>query len=93
MAIRDRVLGLGISEMLESAPSLYTQLRNSIKTDLSIGEMISLARIASGISEENIQREVLDQEYLNPYLTDKGANVLVPMNEKIAPLIQSFFYD
>jgi LCP family protein required for cell wall assembly len=93
MAVRDKVMALGVAEMIARAPLLYRQLSSGIRTDLSIQDMISLAKIASDISEENIQRAVLDQEYLYPYRNEKGASVLVPMNEKIAPLIQSFFYD
>ncbi len=93
MAVRDKVMALGVTEMIKRAPLLYRQLSSGIRTDLSIQDMISLAKIASDISEENIQRAVLDQEYLYPYRNEKGASVLVPMNEKIAPLIQSFFYD
>jgi anionic cell wall polymer biosynthesis LytR-Cps2A-Psr (LCP) family protein len=93
MAVRDKVLSLGLGQMISKSPLIYQQLKNGIKTDLSLEEIIQLVRAAAEIPEENIHRAVLDGEYLSSYRSEKGASVLVPMNEKIAPLIQEFFYD
>jgi anionic cell wall polymer biosynthesis LytR-Cps2A-Psr (LCP) family protein len=93
MAVRDKVLSLGLGQMISKSPLIYQQLKNGIKTDLSLEETVQLARAAAEIPGENIHQAVLDGEYLYSYRTDKGASVLVPMNEKIAPLIQEFFYD
>ena len=93
MAVRDKVLGLGLGQMISKAPLFYQQLKSGIKTDLSLEEIVQLIRAAAQIPEENIHRAVLDGDYLSSYRTEKGASVLVPMNEKIAPLIQDYFYD
>ncbi len=93
IAVRDKVLNLGLGQMISKSPLIYQQLKNGIKTDLSLEEIIQLVRAAAEIPDENIHRAVLDGEYLSSYRTEKGASVLVPMNDKIAPLIQEFFYD
>ncbi|MDX1615781.1 MAG: LCP family protein [Candidatus Promineifilaceae bacterium] len=93
LAVRDRVLGLGFAETLRRAPTLWQQVNNGIRTDLSFEDLIRLATAASSISSENIRNEVLDQEFVTAYRTETGASVLVPINERIGPLIQEMFYD
>lgn len=92
MAVRQKMLGLGLPELLRQAPFLYQQLNSGIRTDLSLEEMISLATAAAGISSDSIRTEVLDQNYVMSYRTPAGASVLVPINEQIAPLIEELFF-
>ncbi len=92
MAIRQKMLGLGLPELLRQAPFLYQQINSGIRTDLSLDEIIGLATTAAGISSESIRTEVLDQNYVMSYRTPEGASVLVPLNEQIAPLIEELFF-
>lgn len=92
MAVRQKVLGLGLPELLRQAPFLYQQLSNGIRTDLSLDEIIRLGTAATGIPTENIRTEVLNQDYVSAYRTPQGASVLVPINEQIAPLMQDMFH-
>jgi LCP family protein required for cell wall assembly len=93
LAVRDKVLALGPAELITQAPFLYQQLSQGIRTDLSLDQLIRLAKAASDVPSENIRNEVLDQNYVAGYRTELGASVLIPVNEQIAPLIQSMFYD
>jgi len=93
IAVRDKVLGLGFTEMLRQAPFLYQQVDQGLRTDLSLDEIIGLATAAATIPSENIRNEVLDQNYVSSYRTPAGASVLVPINETIAPLIQEMYYE
>jgi len=93
LAIRQKMLGLGLPELLRQAPFLYQQVSSGIRTDLSLDELIGLARTAAGIQSESIRTEVLDQNYVMSYRTPEGASVLVPLNEQIAPLIQDLFFN
>jgi LCP family protein required for cell wall assembly len=92
MAVRQKMLSLGLPELLRQTPLLYQQLSNGIRTDLNLDDMVRLARAAAGISSEGIRTEVLDQNYVMPYRTPEGASVLVPLNEQIAPLIEELFF-
>jgi len=92
MAVRDKVAGMGITEFLRQAPILYQQLNEGIRTDLSLDEIIQLATAAASLPDDGIKNIVLDQNYVSSYRTPKGASVLVPINEEIAPLIQELFY-
>lgn len=93
MAIRQKMLGLGLPELLRQAPFLYQQVNSGIRTDLSLDEIIGLATTGAGISSESIRTEVLDQNYVMSYRTPEGASVLVPLNEQIAPLIEELFFN
>jgi LCP family protein required for cell wall assembly len=92
LAVRDKVLSMGIGDLLRQAPFLYQQVSEGIRTDLSLQEIVELVRAASDIPGENIRNEVLDQNYVSSYSTETGASVLVPINQQIAPLIQELFY-
>jgi LCP family protein required for cell wall assembly len=92
MAVRQKVLGLGLPGLLGQAPFLYQRLSSGIRTDLSLEQIISLATTSAGISSENIRTAVLDQDYVMPYVTPQGASVLVPLNDRIAPLIEDLFF-
>jgi LCP family protein required for cell wall assembly len=93
LAVRDKVLALGLTEMIGRAPALYNQLENGVRTDLSLQQIIELARMAGEIPDDNIRNEVLDHNYVSNYLTEEGASVLIPVNEAIEPLIRELFYN
>lgn len=93
LAARDKALGLGIVDLLSRAPDLYKRVEQGIRTDLSLEQIVQLARTASDVAAENIRNEVLDGRFVSPFLTDKGAQVLVLDPDKGTPFIQGLFYD
>ena len=93
LAMRNRMLNLGVGELLRQAPFLYQQVSESVRTDLSLDQILRLAKSVGDIPAENIQSDVLDYNYVISYTTEGGASVLVLVNDKAAPLIQSLFFD
>ncbi len=93
LAARDKAIALGISGLLLRAPELYNQLETGVRTDLSLEQIVSLARIATDIPAENVQSDVLDYDYVSSYTTEGGAQVLILQNDKAAVLIEQLFYD
>jgi len=93
LAARDKALGLGIGNLILKAPDLYEQLERGIRTDLSLDQIVRLARTVSDIPAEDIRRDVIDYDYVYSHLTEAGSQVLVLDNAKASPLIQSLFYD
>lgn len=91
LAMRDRVLSLGAEELLIKMPLLYRQIEEGVRTDMSVGEMIGLASLATSLDRENIQTEVIDYRYVVSYSTPAGASVLVLQNQLIGPVIQEMF--
>ena len=92
LATKDKAIGLGITGLLARAPELFQRVEQGVRTDLSLDQIVSLARDASAIPSENIRNEVLDINYVSPFLTDQGAQVLLLNLENTAPLIQELFY-
>lgn len=92
LAARDKALSLGVTGLLAKAPILYQQMEQGIRTDLSLEQIVSLAKTVSDIPSENIQNDVLDYDYVSSYLTEQGAQVLILDNNKAAVLIQQLFY-
>lgn len=93
LAVKDKALGLGITGLLARAPELYQRVEQGIRTDLSLEQIVNLVRAGSGISEDNIRNVVLDTEYVSPFVTDKGAQVLLLDQAKAEELIRSLFYE
>ncbi|MHB0876714.1 MAG: LCP family protein [Anaerolineae bacterium] len=92
MAIRDQVLSSeSLSSLITKAPVLYGTLSRSVQTDLSLEDLINLARLASTIDLENVNSAVIDQTMTTRYMTDQGWDVLLPIPEKIQPVIQRLF--
>ena len=90
-AARQQVVELGIGEMLLRAPSLYQQVEDGIRTDLSLEQLLRLAKSVSDIPAGNIRNEVLDYDYVTSYRTPGGASVLLLRQDTAVPLIQSLF--
>ena len=93
LAARDKAVALGVGSMLTKAPSIYRQLENGVKTDLSLDQLIALATTVSEIPKENIRNEVLGYGYVSSYRAENGAQVLVLDNTAAGPLIQELFYN
>jgi polyisoprenyl-teichoic acid--peptidoglycan teichoic acid transferase len=93
LAARQKALSLGVPEMIRRAPTLYRQVEQGVRTDLSLEELVTLARIAADIPRESIQNEVLDQRYVSGHRTEQGASVQVMNNEATAELIRRLFYE
>jgi len=92
LAVRQRALSLGITELLRQAPFLWQQMHEGIRTDLTLEQLLQLAKSASTLPDENIHSAVLDYEYVINYQTETGASVLVLINDRAANLIQELFY-
>jgi polyisoprenyl-teichoic acid--peptidoglycan teichoic acid transferase len=93
LAARQKALSLGVTEMIRRAPTLYRQLEQGVRTDLSLQELIALAQMAAEVPRESIQNEVLDQRYVSGHRTEQGASVQVMDNEAAAELIRRLFYE
>jgi LCP family protein required for cell wall assembly len=92
LAVRNKALSLGVAELIGRAPVLYRQLEEGIMTDLSLDQLIRLARLLEKVPTENIRNEVLGFDYVSSYRTPQGAAVLLLNNQAAAPLIDSLFF-
>lgn len=88
MAMRDQALRINI---LPKLPSLLSQLRDSVKTDLSANEIISLARTATQIESDRISMRSIDEKMVSGWITPQGGDVLVPKRDEIKKVVDEMF--
>jgi len=93
LTARDKALGLGLAGLLSRAPDLYNRVENGVRTDLSLEQIVQLSRTVGDIDSENIRNEILDLDFVSPFRTDQGSQVLVLDPEKAEPFIRALFYD
>lgn len=91
LGVRQKALGMGVTEMLRQVPALYREVSGGVRTDLNPEQLLRLATTGGSIPSENIQSAVLDQSYLTSYLTPGGASVYLMNPDLVMPLIRSLF--
>jgi LCP family protein required for cell wall assembly len=92
LAARDQVVKMEqLPRLIANGPDILSALGDSVRTDLSFDQAVQLAKILNGIPRENYRGAVIDQQYTQPYTTDTGAQVLIPLRDRIARLYESFF--
>lgn len=90
-AARQQATKMGMTDLLRRGPALYREVEQGIRTDLSLEQMLRLAKTVSDIPAADIRNEVLDYDYVSSYRTPAGASVLLLNQEAAAPLLQSLF--
>ncbi len=90
MAIRNRVLSLDLIASLTptTLSELILALEDSIRTDITLDEVLSLAQVANRVKDKNIKRMVIDPNMVSNYITHQGARVLLPNWDVILPLTE-----
>ncbi len=83
-ALRQRALQLN---MLARAPALVGQARDMVATDLSLGQLIRLAKLAQQIDSDHVSSMVIDSTYLRESNAG-GAYLLLPDKARITRAIQ-----
>ncbi len=92
MAVRDKIVDLKmLPELILKAPTLYQALNQSIQTDLTLDQIVSLALLAPDIPRANVTQAVIDYQYVLEYTTPEGRQVLVPLRDKIRELRDQLF--
>jgi LCP family protein required for cell wall assembly len=79
-AVRDKVLSLNIP--LTRIPEMLRLVGDSVQTDISLGEMYSLAKLARELNPD-INSVVIDETMTTRQLTPDGADVLLPNRDLI----------
>jgi polyisoprenyl-teichoic acid--peptidoglycan teichoic acid transferase len=94
LAVRDKVIRQNLlPQLVAQAPTLLDTLQTSVQTDLSLDQMIQLAKLATAIDPKNIKQATIDENMVVAYNTptDPPQNVLVPIRDKIRELRAEFF--
>jgi len=91
VALRDQYMrGESVATLIPKLPAIYRTFSDRVETDLSLDELVSLARIAAGLDLNNVQMAVIDSTMTTRYITAEGWDVLLPIPEKIGAVVDRF---
>jgi LCP family protein required for cell wall assembly len=95
LAVIDRVVGFDmIPTLVTKAPSLYQELAEGIRTNLSLDEMVALGWLVVRIPKENIRQGVIGPPKMIAFHTrPDGANVLRAIPDQIRILRDYIFVE
>jgi LCP family protein required for cell wall assembly len=92
LSVRRKVLSAGgVMALLPQVPALWASMQANIRTDLSIEDMISLARQAEHVPSENIRQGQISFGEVYASTSPDGDEILVPIKSDILLLIEDLF--
>ena len=94
LAVRDKVTKQNLLPQLAAqAPAVLDDLQKSVQTNLSLDQMIQLAKLATQIDPQDIKQATINENMVVAYNTPTNPpqNVLVPIRDKIRELRDQFF--
>jgi hypothetical protein len=87
MALRDRALTTdALARIIPNIGQVIGTLRRSFSTDLSTTEIVQLALFARDLPADKISKIVVDESAATNYTTPGGAEVLLPVRDRIKEL-------
>lgn len=87
LAILERVTRLDmLPQLAPRIGELYNIMEQSIATNLTLDEVLALAGLAVKVDRAQIRFAVIDQSYTEDYITPDGAQVLIPLRERMREL-------
>ena len=87
LAVRDKALSIG---QLGKVPEVLNVVGAALRTDLTLPEILALAKKWTQIPRENIHTYRIDETMITPWVTPQGGQVLLPDREKIAQMVAQF---
>jgi LCP family protein required for cell wall assembly len=87
-AIREKALAI---DVVPKIPELWTTMAGTAQTDLQLVDILELAKLADEITSDDIQSTVIDHTMTVDYVASTGAQVLLPVREKMRPVVDSMF--
>jgi polyisoprenyl-teichoic acid--peptidoglycan teichoic acid transferase len=84
VAMLDRVTTYELlPQLARTAPQIYQTIQASVMTDLALDQILALANLAISVPKEEIRMGVIDQTATQPWVTPDGAQVLVPLRDRM----------
>src|SRR5512140_2258800 len=73
--------------IIKRIPELYNDLRSTVETDLSLGDLLQLAVYAPKMTNADIRSYYIRPPYVSSWITDGGAYVLLPNKDSLQALL------
>jgi LCP family protein required for cell wall assembly len=80
-----------VPTLVAQAPQMWSVLQDSAETDLTLDQIIALARLATQVDHDDIRFAVIDEQYTIFHETDDGQQVLILLREKMRGLRDDLF--
>ena len=90
LAIRDKATSIG---QIGKVPEVLNVVGDALRTDLTLPEILSLAKKWTQIPRENIHAYRIDETMVTAWVTPQGGQVLLPDRERIAQVVAQFLAD
>ncbi len=79
-------------DLIPQLPSLFAELRETVTTDMDLGDLLALAPLAARIDPSRIHNRFIGRdEVLSWRIPTSGAQVLVPKPDRIRALLEDAF--
>jgi hypothetical protein len=78
-------------DFVKRAPKLVSQLQGAFATDLSLSDLLDLAQQARDVPDGALRTAVLDGRYVMDYVTPEGAQVLLPLKDRMSAFVNEVF--
>ena len=75
------------TEMLSQVPSLWKQGQSMVQTDLTLTDILDLARVALTLEDESVRFYNIGADVVTPWTTPYGGAVFLPRWEDIEPIV------
>lgn len=88
LAIREKALN---TNLIPELPDLATTMVGTVETDMTVEEMIELARLMPHIDMANLKQVIIEEPLVYGRRREDGADVQLPRWDQINPLIAELF--
>lgn len=88
LAIREKALNLNL---LPKLPTLASTMMDTVQTDMTLDDMVELARLAPQVDLGNIKSVVIKKPMVYGYRREDGAAVQLPKWDLINPVVADLF--
>jgi len=94
LAVKDKITKMNLApSLLLKLPELMRTFSDSVETDIPVDQAIGLAKMAASWDLSQVETAVIDDSMTVRHVTEKGSDVLLPLNDKIRPLVERMFGD
>ena len=90
LAVHERMTRLDLlPDLIPQAPTLWSAIGDGLETELSLGDVIDLALLATSLTADDIAAATLDECCTVQHTTPAGEQVLLPQPEGIKALMDN----
>ncbi len=79
------------ASVLPKVPALWSAMKGAFATDLKLGDILALAPAVLDLEPQRIRSRFIGRGQVQSWTTPGGAQVLLPIPEKIQPLVESLY--